>query len=80
MIKEILNGWSFKSFFLGIFTISFALGINMELPYSEAIALLEGGMNIFWMIGFIMGIVPLSIILMYENYKVRETKQRGTNK
>ncbi len=75
MIKEILNGWSWKSFFLGILTISFALGVNWELPYSETTLLLRNGMNAFWMVGFLLGCLPLAIILMYENYKSKFIKR-----
>jgi len=32
MIKQIFENWSWKSFFVGMFTINFALGINWELP------------------------------------------------
>ena len=77
MIKEILNGWSFKSFFLGIFTITFALGINWELPFSQTTLMLKNGMNVFWFIGFLMGIIPLSIILIYEDYKRIKAGEKG---
>ena len=76
MITKIFLNWNWKSFFVGIFTISFALGINWELPFSQTTLLLKHGMNVFWFIGILMGIVPLSLILIYESYK--ENPERFT--
>ena len=69
MIKQIFENWSWKAFFIGMFTISFALGVNWELPFSETTILLKHGLNVFWAISFLTGILPLSIILIWDNYK-----------
>ena len=48
--------------------------------YSQTTLLLQNGINAFWFICFLCGVLPLAIISIIENYKSYSQKDGETKK
>lgn len=68
MIK-IIDKIDLKSFLVGTTSTCLILGINRAMPFSDLGMLLSNGINIFWYLSLIFGIVPLAALILYNKFK-----------